>query len=300
MKNFKSIVRDIKEIKIQGAQSVAKAAAQGIISVAEDSKRFSRKILLMELEKSRKVLIGSRPTEPAMRNVLSFLFYELDKHEDILSELNKRSKYIKKHFEESEKNISKIGAKKISKESVVFTHCHSSTVVNILKEAKKKDKKKFEVYNTETRPLFQGRLTAKALSRVDIPVVHFVDSGGRIALKEADIMLIGADAISSEGKVINKIGSEMFAEIADKYDVPVYVCSDSWKFDPKSVFGYEEEIERRSSKEIWAAPPEGVNISNLAFEKVSSDLITGVISELGVYKPEIFVEEVKKAYPWMF
>ncbi len=300
MADFQSIVRDIKDIKIQGAQSVAKAAAKGIILAASDIKKLPQKRILRELIKSRNILIKSRPTEPAMRNVLSFLFYRLDKQEDIISEINKRFQYIKRHFEESEETISEIGAKKILKESIVFTHCHSSTVVNILKEAKKKAKRKFEVYNTETRPLFQGRLTAKALSRIDVPVVHFVDSGGRLALKESDIMFIGADAISSEGKVINKIGSEMFAEIADKYDVPLYVCSDSWKFDPKSVFGYEEEIERRSSEEVWATAPEGVKVSNLAFEKVSSDLITGIISELGVYKPEIFVEEVKRAYPWMF
>ena len=113
-------------------------------------------------------------------------------------------------------------------------------------------------------------------------------------------MLLGADAVTSEGKVINKIGSELFTEIADRYEVPVYVCTDSWKFDPKSVFGYEEEIEKRKPTEIWPTAPRGVKIANFAFEKVNPDLITGIISELGIYKPSIFVEEVKRAYPWMF
>ena len=183
--------------------------------------------------------------------------------------------------------------------SIVFTHCHSNTVIAIFKEAKK-ERKNFTVYNTETRPLFQGRLTAKELSREGISVRHFIDSAARLALKEVDLMLIGADAITSEGKVINKIGSEMFAEFAEKFDIPVYSCTDSWKFDPKTVFGYEEEIEKRGAREVWAEAPKGVIVDNCVFEKINPDLITGIISELGVYKPTIFIEEVKRTYPWMF
>jgi ribose 1,5-bisphosphate isomerase len=234
-----------------------------------------------------------------MRNVLNHLFFELRPTADMLQQVDKRYLAIKQHFDKSEEDISRIGSKKISSGDVVFTHCHSSTVVDILKKAKKEGKR-FKVYNTETRPLFQGRITARELARAGIPVVHFIDSAARIALKEADIMLIGADAISSEGKVFNKIGSEMFAEIAHRYDIPVYVCTDSWKFDPQSVFGYEEEIEKRAAKEVWPAAPKGVLIDNRVFEKIASDLVAGIISELGVYKPEVFIEEVKRTYPWMF
>ena len=99
--------------------------------------------------------------------------------------------------------------------------------------------------------------------------------------------------------VYNKIGSGLFAEIADKYDIPLYVCSDSWKFDPLSVYGFDEEIEKRDGKEVWMNPPPGIEVQNEAFEKIDSNLIAGIISELGVYKPEIFIEEVRRTYPWM-
>ena len=299
MTTFQSIVRDIKEIKIQGAQNVAKAAAKAIGIVTSENRSKPSEEVLSHLNQSKQTLLKTRPTEPGMRNVLNYLLFELEKEENLIQELNERQRHVKQHFEKVGEMISKIGSRKIRSKDVVFTHCHSSTVVNILKKAKAEGKN-FKVYNTETRPLFQGRMTARDLVRVGIPVVHFVDSGGRIALKEADIMLIGADSISVEGKVYNKIGSELFAEVADKYDVPVYVCTDSWKFDPQSVFGFEEEIEKRPAKEVWVGAPEGVLIDNRAFEKVNPDLVTGIISELGVYTPEIFVEEVKRAYPWMF
>jgi len=66
------------------------------------------------------------------------------------------------------------------------------------------------------------------------------------------------------------------------------------------VFGVEEEIEERDPAEVWPDAPKGVKIHNPAFEVSDPDDITGVICELGIYKPEALITEVKNAYPWMF
>ncbi|MBW2993174.1 S-methyl-5-thioribose-1-phosphate isomerase [Candidatus Woesearchaeota archaeon] len=295
---FEKIVKDIKNLKIQGATNVAKSAALAMNLIAREYENKDRKILLNSLHKARNILLKTRATEPAMRNVLNYMFNNLEE-EDLSGEIGQRAKEITEHFKKSREKITMIGSKKIASGMVVFTHCHSSSVTNILIHAKTKGKK-IQVHNTETRPMFQGRITARELARHKIPVTHFIDSAARFALKKADIMLIGADAITTEGKIINKIGSEMFAEIAEKHDIPVYACTDSWKFDPETIFGYEEEIEQRKSSEIWPNPPKNVKIQNPSFEKISPDLVAGVISELGIYKPEVFIEEVKRNYPWMF
>jgi len=266
-------VRDIKTMRIQGAENIARAAIVAW-SKAKDKKKASEK------------LAKARPTEPMLRNALRYL----EKFGDAESLLKK--------LDEDRKKIEEIGSKKIQNNSIVYTHCHSSTVTSIIKKAWR-DGKKFEVHVTETRPFFQGRITAKELAAEGIPVTLFVDSAARLALKNADIMLIGCDAITAEGIVINKIGSELFAEIANKYDIPVYVATHSLKFDPLTFFGFEVEIERRASKEVWNKPPKGVKISNYVFEKINPKLITGIISELGVLKPETFIQEVKKAYKWL-
>ncbi|MEW6063419.1 MAG: hypothetical protein AB1571_03585 [Nanoarchaeota archaeon] len=271
--NFEQICKAIKEVKIQGAENVAIAAVKAYY--------------LNPTKQAVKKLLSLRPTEPCLRNALKFV--ELDQ---------KNISHALKHFEEAKERISEFTSRKIENNTIIFTHCHSSTVTRALIEAKKQGKY-FEVYNTETRPLLQGRITAIELSKAGIKVTHFVDSSARLALKKSDLFLLGADAVTVEGKVINKIGSEMFTEIANKLEVPLYICTDSWKFDPKTIFGYEEVIEKRPKKEIWPNPPKNVKISNLAFEKIDSSLITCIISELGVYSPETFVQEVKKAYPWM-
>ena len=302
MKQFKKVIADIKSLKIRGAKNVAVEATKALRHILVMAPQISRDGLLHNLEDARKELFKTRPTEPAMRNALSFVLSGVNDpgtKEDLIDHVDKMIASVLQYFEEAQQKIVEIGKHKIRDGSVVFTHCHSSTVTQILIQAKKEGKR-FEVHNTETRPSFQGRITAKELSDKGIPVMHFVDSAARYALKKADLFLIGADAITSEGKLINKVGSELFAEAARRFDVPVYVCTHAWKFDPKTALGFEEEIEIRQAKEIWDNPPKNVKIYNYAFEQVDPSLVAGVISELGIYKPQIFIQEVKKKYDWMF
>ncbi len=299
--SFEKIVRDIKTLKIQGAEAIAKASVLALKDVIKKSRAATKYRLIDELKKTRKILITTRPTEPCMRNTLKYILTNLDV-KDIISLkalLDERIKKALEHICKTRQTIAAIGSKKIKNGMTIFTHCHSSTVMSILKQAKKQGKR-FQVHVTETRPLFQGRITATELAKARIPVTIFVDSAARIALKKADLFLFGADAITSEGKVINKIGTELFAEIAYKYDIPIFSCTDSWKYDPKTVYGIEEKIEKRAAREVWRNPPKNITISNLAFEKVKPELITGIISELGIYRPSMFIEIIKENYPWMF
>lgn len=266
--------RDIRNLKIQGAFRVALAAVKAM-TTAKNKRKAERKLL------------ATRPTEPMLRNSLKYL-RKYPKTKNLVAKLRT-----------DEEKIIRYALEKVPDKGIVYTHCHSSTVNEILKRAKQK-KKKFLVTVTETRPFFQGRITAKELAKAKIPVILFVDSAARIAMKKADVMLIGADAITSEGIVINKMGSELMADVANHYQIPIYVCTHSWKFDPTTVFGFEEKIEKRATKEIWKKPPKGVHVSNYVFEKIDPNKISGIISELGVFKPTTFVEEVRKNYKWMF
>lgn len=295
------VVKDIVSLRIQGAEAVGRSAVSAISDVVHSVRPEDKKKLVFALNDARKRLQAARLTEPYLRNSLASVFCGINfgrSAREIREEALGGVARTLKVMEEAEKSITSIGSKKIRSGMVVFTHCHSSTVSRILLEAKKRGMR-FEVHNTETRPRMQGRKTAEELARAGIPVTHYVDSGARLALKKADIMMIGADAITSEGKVVNKIGSELFALAAQKMGVPVYSCANSWKFDPKTVFGFEEEIEERPPVEVWNKPPKGVKIDNHAFEIIAPELVSGVITELGVYPPQMLVEEIKRFYPWM-
>jgi len=290
------IVKDIESLKIQGAKNVALAAVNAIELLTKDPSIKTKHQLLLKIKKIKQLLEKSRPTEPSMRNSLFIITKNLvGTKEEITKNLVINIKKIRTYFLNSEKTIIEIASRKIKNGMNIFTHCHSSTVTKILINAKKQGKK-FEVYNTETRPLFQGRITAKELAKAGITVNHFVDSGARIALKQCDLFFCGADAITSEGKVINKIGTELFMESAKRLGVSTYVCTQALKYDPKTERGFEEIIEKRFSKEVWNTKIKNIKISNFAFEQIDPELITGIISELGIFKPSVFVEEARKNY----
>ncbi len=295
------LIKDIKTVKIQGAERISVESVKKLKKVIEYSEAKTPKQIFLELVDFADKVERVRPTEPCLKNSMNFIikkaegYINSDPIEFIKQVLNSCDEVIN-HFKESKEKINEFVYRKIPNNSIIFTHCHSSTVVDALIYAHNKGKE-FEVHNTETRPLYQGRITAKELSSAGIKVTHYVDSAARLALKKADIMFIGSDSITSEGKVINKIGSELFAEVAHNYDVPVYSCTDSWKFDVNSVFAFESKIEKRFEEEVWPKKPKLVKISNFAFEKVNPENLTGIISELGIFRPTIFMEEFKRAYP---
>lgn len=257
---FYEILNDIKNIRIQGARNIAKKALYA----------YS----LVPTKKSENLLLSARPTEPMLARVL----------EEV-----KRKPYqaVLAHFDSSQKIISKNVLKMIRDKDIIFTHCHSTNVNNALKYAKTKGRR-FEVYNTETRPLFQGRITAKELKDAGIKVTMFVDSAAMTAIKESDKIFIGADALIKKG-VINKIGSGMFARIARDNHIPLYVIADSWKFTNSKV-----PIENRNLNEVWDKAPKNIKIKNPAFEFVPKKYISGIISELGILKYDDFVRKVRK------
>ncbi|RMD45148.1 MAG: hypothetical protein D6831_04170 [Aquificota bacterium] len=299
--SFNSILENIKSLKIQGAENVAKSAVKAINFLVQKSNQKNPNHLYIDLKNAAYLLSKTRPTEPCMRNALKYILYmpNLSNINSFKQDVKNKIEFVNEFFINSDRLISDFGSKKIKRGSIIYTHCHSSSVINIFKKAKKTGVS-FEVHNTETRPLLQGRITASELSKLSIKVKHYIDSAAHHALKDADLMLIGADAVTSEGNVINKIGSSLFAEVAHKYDVPVYICTNSWKFDADTFFGSDEIIEFRRESEVWIRKPKNVEIINPAFEQIQSEFITGIISELGIYNPVVFVQEVKREYPWMF
>jgi ribose 1,5-bisphosphate isomerase len=301
--SYSQILKDIKSLKIQGANNVAIFSLKAINEILISSKSKNVSQLKTELLKGKNLLINSRPTEPFMRNALNYVFNNSDSKIKDLTEykscLEKIIFSALRLLKTSNMKIGEIGSRKIEHGMKIFTHCHSSTVTSILIQARKQGKK-FTVSNTETRPLFQGRKTAKELARHGIPVNHYVDSAGRLAIKGADLVLFGADAITTEGDVFNKIGSGLFAQVAFNYDIPVYSCSNSWKFDIKTIFGSNEEIENRDKNEVWPTKSKNIKVFNPAFEKIKASLLSGIICESGIYCPETFCLELEKKNNWMF
>ena len=132
-----------------------------------------------------------------------------------------------------------------------------------------------------------------------VPTSAF-DSAVRYFMNEVDLVFVGADAITSEGNVINKIGTSMVALAAKEARTPFYVASELLKFDGVTIHGNYEVIEERKPTEVWKNPPSGLSIRNPAFDVTRRDFIHGLICEEGIVSPNSVSELISRKYPWIF
>jgi len=287
------IIKDIKSLKIQGARNIAKAAVSALAIQAKNSKARSPEEFYSEMLEVGEALQSARPTEPMLRNSIQELTEFVSsnvksmKLKDLKAELLAKEQEYQKKVDKNGKALMEYGAKLIPDGALVITHCHSSTVTGMMKRAAEFGKD-FEVISCETRPRFQGRVTAKELADHGIKVTQIVDGSVNVFMKKADLVLVGADAITARGDLINKIGTSMVAHIARLHEVSFYSAAELYKYSPMSLFGNLEKIEERDPKEVWDKPPKGVRISNLAFDVTSARYVSGYITEVGVIPSQSF------------
>lgn len=295
---------EIRKLQVQGARNVAIAAVQALQTLAKKTKAKNKMAFLNELKEAQAIFSAARETEPLMRNAIRWIITQAQggKTEkiDAMSQIVISSADLfLKNLEASRERTAEIGAKRIRDGSVVFTHCHSSTVTRMLAKAKAEGKN-FKVICTETRPAFQGRITAKEMVNFGVETEFIVDSAARTLLGEVDIVVVGADAITSEGNVVNKIGTSSIAVLAYEARKPLYVVSELLKFASETLNGECEKIEQRSPNEVWADAPKKLLIRNPAFDVTPSRYIHGLICEEGVIAPQSVVEAIRRRYPWVF
>ena len=301
---IRSAAERIRRLEVQGARNVAITAIKAVETLAKETRANRKQDFLKELSGAKELLFASRETEPLMRNAIRWVISQVGKSDrtrvkDLVEIVTSASSQFLKSLEDSKEKIAEIGAKRIRDNSIILTHCHSSTVTHLLNNAKREGKS-FEVVCTETRPVFQGRITAKEMSDLGVKTTIIIDSAARFFINNVDLVIVGADAITSEGNVINKIGTSVLALVAQEARTPFYVVSELLKFDPATMYGDYEKIEERSPDEIWKNPPENLIIRNPAFDVTRRDFIHGIICEEGIISPHSIIEIMHRKYPWIF
>jgi ribose 1,5-bisphosphate isomerase len=286
-------VKEIKSLKIQGASKIREKAVIALVDSVKKSKAKNSYEFRKEFLKNSKDLFYARPTEPALRTAIRILKQSIsEKHlsvEDMKNKILKTAREYEMKQQEALNNIAKYGAKMIEKNSTILIHCHSHSVIDVLKKAKNKIKK---VYCTETRPLFQGRISIKELTDAGIDATLIIDGAASTVLKKCDYFFSGADAILADGDLINKIGTNQISIAAKEYSTKHYVFCSTHKFEPTTFFGKEEKIEQRDTKEIWEKKPKNIKIMNSAFDRTDSKYIEGIVSEIGIFPPEQFANQL--------
>lgn len=293
-------LKDIKNVKIQGASQVAIA----FLLLAKKLPFKNENELVHKIIRVRNLILGLRPTEPQVLNFSRILINNLRNN----SKLNQLTlscvvNRLLGYYHRLENNIVKNGARLVKSRENIFTHCHSSAVEKILVEAKRQGKN-FKVYNSETRPLFQGRITSKNLAQHRIKVTQVCDSAAAFLISDhsgdeikINKVILGADVVGLNGWAVNKIGSFGMSLAAWESKIPVYIVASLLKIDPQSKIKIKIPLEKREAQEIWPEAPKGVKLENYAFDNIPAKFITAFITEFGLIKPIDIKAAVKKNYP---
>ncbi len=295
--NFEDVAKAIESMDIRGAGRIARAGVKAICDVASES-TGDLETLLSELEAAKVRILASRPTAISLWNGVQAAMHGIDgmnSPEDVKAKVMANSEAFILRSEKAMETIGRIGAKRIRDGDTVLTHCNSHAALSVIKEAHRQGKK-LKVIATESRPWRQGIITVNELTEAGVPVTMIVDSAVRSVMRSVDLVLVGADTITSSGVLINKIGTSQIALIANEARVPFLVCSETYKFSPLSLFGDLVEIEERDRKEIIgdAKVPDSVKVRNPVFDATPPEYIDSIVTDIGMIPPFAAYEVIVK------
>jgi methylthioribose-1-phosphate isomerase len=298
-------VRDaIRELAVRGAPLIAIAAAYGVCVGLHQYKDPSKLDYIVSTLKS------ARPTAYNIFLILDKINEKLRNIKDfdvLVSLAEDEARRVHDEDKELCDSIAENGQKVIPDGAKIITYCNTGmlatggigTALGVIYKAFWKGKLE-RVYACETRPLLQGaRLTAYELSKNGVPVKLISDNmiSYLFSKERIDLAIVGADRIVRNGDVANKIGTYNLAVVCKHFGIPFYVAAPYTTIDLSLEKGEDIPIEERSDKEIKfiygkQISPLNVDVWNPAFDVTPSELITGIITDKGIFRPD----EIKYLY----
>ena len=312
IRTFEAMARAIKVMNVRGAPAIGVAAAMGMTLAAQQAiaeNKLSRDSILAFLENAKKIIDSTRPTAVnlfwATTRMMERARATDGNAREIVSALVTEAKTMWQEDIDRNKAIGKHGAALLKDGDTILTHCNAGSLATVQYgtalapiRAAIEQGKKIQVIADETRPRLQGAtLTAFELHYDKIPVKVISDNSSGLLMRLGKIqkVIVGADRIVQDA-VFNKIGTFMVALAANYNKIPMYVAA------PSSSLSLMEKakdviIEQRDGAEVTSIlgkvkiVPDGVEAINYAFDETPLDLITGIITEDGVFTPKELLEK---------
>ena len=166
----------------------------------------------------------------------------------------------------------------------VLTHSRSGTVEEVMRRlAADPVGQVAGVIVTESRPGGEGVATARALAAAGLAVTLVAEAAVGLMAAEASCVALGADSLRADGSLVNKVGTYPLALAARAAGIPVYVVSETVKVAPD---GWPLELEEGETGGLLAAPIPGVRVRAALFERTPAGLLSSIITEEGVLRPD--------------
>lgn len=323
-RDFYETAAAIRDMVVRGAGAIGATAAYGLAQGAQAFRGSAPKTFLRYIERVYATLKTARPTavDPvnAMKAVLRAMARGASVEEQQTLALAAAEEFANEDVRHCDA-IGRHGAKLIRKGARVLTHCNAGWLAFVdigsataPMYAAQAEGRKFHVFCDETRPRSQGAtLTAWELAQQGISHQIIADNaaGHLMQRGEIDLVIVGSDrTLGRTGEVANKIGTYTKAVLAARHGIPFYVAIPLSTIDWELKSGFDIPIEERGEHEVLGAwgtvrnlKPEVrspksshrayVRVANPAsgarnpgFDVTPAELITGIITPVGIFKPQ--------------
>ena len=313
-RDYQTVARAIRELRVRGAPAIGVTAAMGIALGAQSLRasgydEFAKGVtgicehlaatrptavnLFWAIERMKRTLAGLRG-----QPVVEIKRLLLEESQRILDEDIAMNRALGRH-----------GAALVRDGQTILTHCNAGalatagygTALGVVRAAWEQGKK-IRVLADETRPVLQGaRLTVWELMQDQIPVTLITDNMAGALMRRGliHLCLVGADRIAANGDVANKIGTYSVAVLAKAHGLPFYVAAPYSTIDLATPSGDQIPIEQRKPQEVTSicggppVAPLGADVLNPAFDVTPAEYITAIITERGVFKPGELAERFR-------
>ncbi len=313
------VARAITDMVIRGAPAIGAAAAFGLALAARESRAASTRELLSDLQAAGLTLKAARPTAVNLawavdRLLSSASSAESTSADELRQFLLTEAQRLADEDVEINKCMAAHGAELIADGDTIVHHCNTGalatvdwgTALGVIRTAWEQGKK-IHVLVDETRPRLQGaRLTAWELEQYGIPYEIISDnmSGYFMRAGKVQKVFFGADRVTANGDVANKIGTYMLALAAKDNGIPAYSVVPTSTVDLSLAHGGLIPIEERTQDEVLniqlageRVTPKNAKARNPAFDVTPNRLISGIVTENGVVYPPFDVNLPKFVKP---
>lgn len=310
--DYRDVASAIKIMNIRGAPAIGVAAAMSMALATIEYNQLPKEEFLTSMEEAANHIRNTRPTASnlfwAVDRIWKIVNSPYDDPNSISELVIEEVKLMAQEDINVNKSIGQFGSDLLEDGDVVLTHCNAGSLATVqygtalapIRSAIEKGKN-ISVIADETRPRLQGaRLTAYEChyDKIPVKVISDTSSGLLMMLGKVNKIIVGTDRVTSDA-VFNKIGTYLVALAAKDNDIPFYVAA------PISTLSLDETIndvtiEQRDSTEVskilgkLQITPEGVECLNYAFDITPFRLVTGIITEDGVFTPDELLNKYKK------
>ncbi len=300
MEDLLDTAEKIRSMEIRGAALIGRAAARALKEFALSIEPSDLAEFNAEVGQAADILLNTRPTAVSLANAIRMVMRR--RGDDLESARRSLAENADDFVERSllaVERIGEIGSRRVRDGDVILTHCNSSVAVSIIKTAFDAGKD-IKVIATESRPRYQGHLTIKTLDGWGITTELVVDSAVRTVINEVDEVIVGADVITANGSLVNKIGTSQIALAAHEARTSFMVAAETYKFSPETMMGELVPIEMRAAEEVYPGISEfkHVRVRNPAFDVTPHQYIDVICTEVGAIPPEMSYLVIKEMLGW--